>query len=280
MSQYSRRDFVKFMGLAAVTSMIPLQTEGVGYKSASAAEHKPKTFDVKQGEYKIVKINNNTWCIQEANVRCFLLTGSKEALLIDSGNHIHNAKEIAQGLTNLPIKLLNTHADRDHIGSNNEFDEFYMSMSEASNYYHGQNRRGRIIPTEHGDKLDIGNRPLEIIGLPGHTPGSIAVLDVNNRALFSGDPIQDGEIYMFGVQRELHAYVLSLKRLEKYIGRFDNIFPAHSSCPVSPNLIVPLYKGVEEVLAGKIQGTDAVLHNTPIKKFDVKVATILGDAKL
>ncbi|MBR3624281.1 MAG: MBL fold metallo-hydrolase [Selenomonadaceae bacterium] len=280
MSTYSRRDFVKFMGIAAVSSMFPLQADGIGYKTANAVEHKPKTFDIKKGEYKIIPINNNTWCIQEANVRCFLLTGSKEALLIDSGNNIHNAKEIAQSLTNLPIKLLNTHADRDHIGSNNEFDEFYMSMAEASNYYHGQNRRGAIIPTEHGDKLNIGNRPLEIIGLPGHTPGSIAVLDVNNRALFSGDPIQDGEIYMFGVQREPHAYVLSLKRLEKYTGRFDTIYPAHSNCPVSPNLIVPLYKGVEEILAGKIQGTDAVLHNTPIKKFDVKVATILGDAKL
>ena len=39
---------------------------------------------------------------------------------------VNNAKEIAEGLTDLPAKLLITHADRDHTGSNNEFDTFYM----------------------------------------------------------------------------------------------------------------------------------------------------------
>lgn len=280
MEMCSRRDFVKLMGLAAISPMLPLHADGLGYSSAGAAERMPQTYDIKQGEYRTVAVNENTWCIQEANVRCFLLAGTKEALLIDSGNNIHNAKEIAESLTSLPVKLLNTHADRDHIGSNNEFSEFYMCMAEASNYYHGENRHGTIVPTEHGDRLDLGNRPLEIIGLPGHTPGSIAVLDIKNRALFSGDPIQDGEVYMFGVQRELHAYVLSLKRLEKYKARFDNIYPVHGSCPVSPDLIAPLYTGVEEILAGNIKGVDATRHGNPIKRYDIKVATILGDAAL
>ena len=39
---------------------------------------------------------------------------------------VHNAKEIAEGLTDLPVKLLITHADRDHTGSNGEFDTFYL----------------------------------------------------------------------------------------------------------------------------------------------------------
>jgi glyoxylase-like metal-dependent hydrolase (beta-lactamase superfamily II) len=188
-------------------------------------------------------------------------------------------KEIAESLTDLPVKLLNTHADRDHVAGNNAFGTFYMNMAEASNYYHGENRQGTIIPVEHGDKLELGDRELEIIGLPGHTPGSIAVLDAANRVLISGDPIQDGNIYMFGVQRELHAYVLSLKRLEACKDRFDTIYPAHGSFPVSPDLIAPLYTGVERILAGKATGVDDVRNGTPIKKYDIGVATILGDAK-
>ncbi len=279
MKKCSRRDFVKLLGLAALSPMIPVVGNGAGYSSALAADRNTGTYDIKHGEVQIFPINENTWRIQEDMVRSFLLAGTKEALLIDSGFHVPSMKAVAESLTSLPVKLLNTHADRDHVGGNNEFGTFYMSMAEASNYYHGENRKGVIVPVEHGDKLDLGDRELEIIGLPGHTPGSIAVLDVKNRVLISGDPIQDGNIYMFGVQRELHAYVLSLKRLETFKDRFDTIYPAHGSFPVSPDLIAPLYTGVERILAGEVQGEDDARNGVPIKKYDIGVATILGDGK-
>lgn len=279
MKPCSRRDFVKLMGLAALSPMLPFGAGRAGYPSAQAADRNTGTYDVKHGEAQIFPIDENTWRIQEDMVRCFLLAGTKEALLIDSGFHVPNMKEIAESLTSLPVKLLNTHADRDHVGGNNAFGAFYMSMAEASNYYHGENRLGTIVPIEHGDKLDLGDRELEIIGLPGHTPGSIAVLDVKNRALISGDPIQDGNIYMFGVQREMHAYVLSLKRLEAYKARFDTIYPAHGSFPVSPDLIAPLCAGVEQILAGKVPGEEDTRNGNPIRKYDIGVATILGDAQ-
>ncbi|MBQ8972065.1 MAG: MBL fold metallo-hydrolase, partial [Clostridia bacterium] len=69
-------------------------------------------------EYNIIQINENTWRIEDGGVRFFLLAGSERALLIDSGMNVHNARDIASDITQLPISLLNTHADRDHIGSN------------------------------------------------------------------------------------------------------------------------------------------------------------------
>ena len=75
-------------------------------------------------DYNIIQMNENTWRIEDGGVRFFLLTGTEKALLIDSGMMIQNAKEIAESLTDLPISLLNTHADRDHIGSNEEFASF------------------------------------------------------------------------------------------------------------------------------------------------------------
>lgn len=226
-----------------------------------------------------IKINENTWRFEDSGVRFFLLAGENKALLIDSGMQVHNAKEIAEGLVNVPVELLNTHADMDHVGSNEEFASFYMNPAEASNYYNTQKRTGTIIPVTDGDVIDLGGRELEIITLPGHTPGSIAVLDKNNRVLISGDPIQDGNIFMFGVQREMHAYLLSLEKLEKYKDRFDTIYPSHGSFPVTPELITDLHDGAARILAGEVKGSDAEFHGMKIKRYDVGAAGFLCDAE-
>lgn len=225
----------------------------------------------------IIKMSENTWRIEDKGVRFFLLAGDEKALLIDSGMQIHNAKEIAQQLVSLPIELLNTHGDMDHVGSNDEFESFYMDPAEASNYYHTQKKTGHFIPVENGDILDLGNRKLEIIHIPGHTPGSIAVLDIDNRILYSGDTVQDGVIFMFGVQREFHAYMHSLKKLEGYQGRFDEIYPSHSSIPVQPELIHKLYEGAAGILEGAVPGEDATFHDIPLKQYDVGCAKFLCD---
>ena len=213
------------------------------------------------------------------------MTGDKEALLIDSGMETQNARELAQSLTKLPIRLLNTHADIDHVGSNHQFDVPYMHPAECSNYYHGRPgqptpERGAITPVWDGQVIDLGERPLEIIALPGHTPGSIAVLDVKNRILISGDPIQDGGIYMFGIQREAHAYRHSLKRLmERHLDRFDAIWPSHGTLPVAPSLIEALYSAMDRILAGEAAYKLTQVHGMTVRRYDMGVAGFLMDEK-
>ena len=226
---------------------------------------------------EIIRINDDTWRIEDGHVRFFLLVGSEKALLIDSGMQTANAKEIAQSLTRLPVELLNTHADPDHIAGNAAFDRFYMNPAEACNYYNRHNGTGTMVPVTDGDVIELGGRPLEIITLPGHTPGSIAVLDRNNRVLISGDPIQDGDIFMFGFHRELHAYILCLKKLDRYRGRFDVIYPSHGTFPVAPSLIDALHEGAERILAGQIEGEPMEFHGTKIRRCDVGVAGFLCD---
>lgn len=226
---------------------------------------------------EIIKMSKDSWRIEDQGVRFFLLAGEEKALLIDSGMKIRNAKEIAEELVSLPIELLNTHGDMDHIGSNDEFEYFYMNPAEASNYYNTQGRTGSFIPVENGDILDLGNRKLEMIHIPGHTPGSIAVLDIDNRVLYGGDTVQDGTIFMFGVQRELHAYMQSLKKLKRYQKRFDKIYPSHGTIPVQPELICRLYGGAASILEGKAVGTDTEFHGIPLKLYDVGCAKFLCD---
>ena len=150
----------------------------------------------------ITKLYENTWRIDDGGVRFFLLAGSERALMVDAGMTTKDAKSAAESLVDVPVELIITHADPDHIAGADAFDKFYMHPAEAYNYYKSQHRTGEFIPVWDGDALDLGGRSVEIIHLPGHTQGGIAVLDVGARALFSGDPVQrNGSIFMFGANR-------------------------------------------------------------------------------
>ena len=229
-------------------------------------------------DHEIFQMNENTWRIEDRGVRFFLLTGTEKALLIDSGMTVCNARDIAATLTDLPISLLNTHADRDHIGSNGQFESFYMHPAEEANYRRWGGK-GELLPIAEGDSLDLGGRELRIIHLPGHTPGSVAVLDVENRALISGDPIQEhGRIFMFGAHRDMNAYIESLAHLERYAGEFDELWPSHADIPIGTDVIGRLREGARAVLAGEIEGHPEEMHGQSIVAYDLGFATLLCDA--
>ncbi|MBQ9332765.1 MAG: MBL fold metallo-hydrolase [Lachnospiraceae bacterium] len=224
----------------------------------------------------IIRINDNTWRIEDGHVRFLLLCGSEKAALIDSGMNTPDAVQLVKAITGLPLILINTHADPDHISGNGAFDEFYMSPAEEENYRE-HNGTGTLIPVKEGDVIDLGGRPLKIIDIPGHTPGSIAILDENYRILISGDTVQDGNIFMFGRFRDLDTYISSLRHLSEYDGTYDEIYPMHGSFPVAPELVGKLITGAEEIRAGKAEGkvvdmfgTEVTLYKFPYAGFLVK----------
>lgn len=92
------------------------------------------------------QIFDRTWAETDVGVRIFLLAGEKEALVIDTGMNGLDVRAMAAAHTDLPYRLLNTHADRDHIASNTQFGEFYMHPSEAAFYHNVQGGRGTVIP--------------------------------------------------------------------------------------------------------------------------------------
>ena len=217
----------------------------------------------------------NTWAETDQGVRIFLLAGREKALLIDTGMTGLDLHAITSLHTDLPLQLLNTHADRDHIAGNAQFQEFYMHPSEAAFYRNVQHGSGRLLPVFDGDLIDLGGRTLEIIHLPGHTPGSITVLDWENRCLIGGDPIQeDGNIYMFGDQRDMDAYIAGLERLLER-GDFDFIYPSHAKEKVSRDVIPELIYGAKDILAGKIPGKEIEVHGKKVTSCDVGVSRFL-----
>ena len=218
---------------------------------------------------EIIKINENTWRIEDDGVRFYLFCGSEKAALIDTGMNCPDARQIAEGLTNLPLILINTHADPDHISGNSAFGEFYMSPNEEENL-HAYNGQGKILPIHEDDVIDLGNRELLIIDIPGHTPGSVGIIDKKNHVLISGDSIQDGKIFMFGPARNLNQYIESLKHLSKYEDLFNEIYPMHGTFPVHKELIPKLIQGAQSILDGNAQeytkpvnvfGNEVTLYN-------------------
>lgn len=173
----------------------------------------------------IVRIDDNTWRIEDKMVRMFLLKGDAKALLIDSGVSCSDVKSLAESLVDVPVELINTHADPDHIASNYLFSSFYMHSDEGE--YVNQ------TPVSDQDVLDLGNRKIKVIHIPGHTKGSIALLDISKRILYTGDSVQDGNIYMFGTKRDTKQFSASLMKLMSLEDEFDYVCASHGT-PVLP----------------------------------------------
>ncbi len=225
--------------------------------------------------YEAIKIDEGFWSIEENGVRCFLIEGDGRAMLVDTGFGTGDIKAFVQKLTKLPIFLVNTHADGDHLGCNGMFDEVYMSPCEFDYYAAGGRDSSVLRPLWEGEIIDLGTRKFEVISIPGHTPGSIALLDSDNRLLISGDSVQSGAIFMFGSGRNIDAYIYSMEKLEKLCDRFDRVLPSHGEMPVLPSIIPKLVEGAKALREGKLGDGTVFRENMPCKAYDCGVAKFL-----
>jgi glyoxylase-like metal-dependent hydrolase (beta-lactamase superfamily II) len=64
-----------------------------------------------------------------------------------------------------------------------------------------------------GDVVDLGDRALVVLHLPGHTPGSIGLWEEATGILFSGDAIYDGLLFDFLPESDIADYVATMRRL-------------------------------------------------------------------
>ncbi len=232
---------------------------------------------MKNNPYEVHQVDASCWRIEENGVRAFLITGTEKALLIDSGFGTGNIREIVDNMTNLPLMLVNTHTDRDHTGCNSLFEKAYMHPSEYDRYNQGVGAGAGLAvePLWEGDRINLGGRNFEVILIPGHTPGSIALLDAENRILISGDSVQAGTVYMFGPGRNIQAYITSMTKLAAISGRFDTVYPSHGPIPISSDILDGLIIGARRVLNNEIEGTKAERMDISAKVYDVGVAKFL-----
>lgn len=94
-------------------------------------------------------------------------------------------------------------------------------------------------PIWEGECIAVGEYCLEVIHVPGHTPGSIALLDRKHKFLLSGDTVQDRTIYMHGEARNLKAFCASISKLIALRdgGAFDTVYTSQGSVKLSASVL-------------------------------------------
>lgn len=218
---------------------------------------------------KIERINESTWVVDDGFVRGFLLEGAEKAVLIDTCASSNEARALAESVTDKPVILVNTHGDGDHVAGNGEFESFYMGKAD----YEGCNvaarfPESRLIDIEDGDIIDAGERPLLMIAIPGHTRGSVAILDVNARVLYTGDSVQDGHVYMFGNHRDPSAFAASLDKMVGMGDKYDVLRTAHGQMELDGGYVEKVRDAWQMVLDGKVQGRKEELHGRTVVTYD------------
>ena len=198
------------------------------------------------------KTKHGFWSIESDGVRAFLFEGEKKALLVDTTRST-GLGAFCKTLTAKPIFVVTTHADIDHIASDSEFSERYMHPSEFAHCAVKGSFLPDTRPIWEGDIIDIGTYKFEIVLIPGHTPGSIMLVEREKRFALGGDSIQTGPIFMFGPGRNFHAFIASMTKILPIVKDLDTIYSSHHELMIPPSMVSELIDGAKGYLAGKAE---------------------------
>ncbi|MDR1204451.1 MAG: MBL fold metallo-hydrolase [Peptococcaceae bacterium] len=203
-----------------------------------------------------IRLSGDSWRIEDKGVRAFLFAGAEKALLVDTGFGNGDIKSVVDGLVQTPVMLVNTHADNDHIGGNKLFGTAFMHPSEFTYYSENAGKDAPVSPLWEGDIVDLGARKFEILHTPGHTNGSIALLDRANRILITGDTFSMGPVFLFGNMRSIRAYKATIDKLKPLKDAVDDIYPSHGAFPLGFDIIFRAEKAADKLIAGELKGAD------------------------
>lgn len=141
-----------------------------------------------------------------------LWDNTKECVIIDPGCYGEDEQEqLLSFIRNKelkPVKLLNTHCHIDHILGNKIVAETFNLALEANEkeveILEGSPKWalkygivGDVSPKigkflNEGDQVQFGNSVLDIVFVPGHSPGSIAFISHSNKFIIGGDVLFQG----------------------------------------------------------------------------------------
>ena len=218
--------------------------------------------------FDVEKIDSDTYAISEyrhwEETHCYLLRGTKAAVLIDTGLGVGNIRQVIDGLTALPLTVLTTHAHWDHIGGHRYFDQIAVHEAEAGwlagafpislqvvkrnltcrpcdfpadfqldSYQLYQGAPQRML--RDGDRISLGGRTLTVLHTPGHSPGHCCFYEPERRYLYSGDLIYAGCLDAFYPTTDPQLFRQSVKRLQPL--EIDRILPAHHQLTVPVDLL-------------------------------------------
>jgi glyoxylase-like metal-dependent hydrolase (beta-lactamase superfamily II) len=234
--------------------------------------------------FEVYKVAPGTFAIYEPHqaeeVISYLVAGKQKALLFDTGMGISDIRKLVTELTVLPVIVLNSHTHNDHVGGNWQFDTVYSMDTDFSR----QNAKGSTADAQaelapgqicgelpkgfdansyrtkpwtitrfvhDGETIDLGNRQLEILSTPGHTPDAICLFDRANGLLFTGDTYYPAPIWLFRSETDLNAYAKSIARLAALAPQVKIVIGAHNIPVAPPFVLISLPAAFADLGAGK-----------------------------
>jgi glyoxylase-like metal-dependent hydrolase (beta-lactamase superfamily II) len=236
--------------------------------------------------FEVYKIRPGIFAIYEPHqleeIISYLVAGRDKALLFDTGMGISNIQAVVARLTQLPVIVVNSHTHNDHVGDNWRFSDVYgMDTDFTRTNARGsrEDAQAELDPGEicdalpagfdakaystkpfhithwlrDGDKIDLGGRTLQVIGTPGHTPDSIALLDEKNGLLFTGDTFYLGPIYLFRPETDLDGYVASVQKLAAMAPHLQLLLPAHNVPVADPGNLLKVVTAMQRVRRGEVK---------------------------
>lgn len=244
---------------------------------------------VNDSEYLSVStIGQDVRVIDELHrVNLWLIEGRDRAILFDTGFGFIDFHRLLPQLTTKPVMVLNSHIHPDHSFANNQFDviycgrfdeprahgviteedkvrtfyDFFQEKPQDEAFADGWNPgySNKVIPLNDHEIIDLGDHVIEVIETPGHTIGSISLLDRKNRMLYSGDMVLTWQVWgQLQESSSLTVYLNSLQKMASLRSDYDYLAPGHTLPDTEYLLdaqIMDMYiDGVKRIISGNAQG--------------------------
>ena len=234
---------------------------------------------------------------QSEDVKSYLVEGERDVAIIDTGTGAGDFPGLVASLSSKRPRVLQSHGHWDHAGHSFAFEEVLIHPSEVEGMKRGFPAQRYItafspefadvafIPAgfdpsggmrgteatgtiEHGDRIDLGNRVLEVIHTPGHSAGGVTFLDRTGRALFVADVVYLSSMYLFFPDSDAEAFRVSLDRLVAVLDEVDRVFPAHGASPMAPQDVRDIQAAFNEVCAGEVAPKQRSLLGYDVDSYD------------
>ncbi|KAK7934136.1 hypothetical protein WMY93_005032 [Mugilogobius chulae] len=178
----------------------------------------------------------------------WLLRGTHQDVVIDTGLGLRSLPDYidSKGLLGKdpqrknPLLAIATHAHFDHSGactSSNRWASTAQSDREIAEApcpgWRARNYKVKAVQPTHilqeGDVINLGDRQLTVLHMPGHSRGSICLHDRDNKLLFSGDVVYDGAMIDWLPYSHVSDYISSCERLVGLVDseQVDQVLPGH-----------------------------------------------------
>lgn len=175
-----------------------------------------------RSDLPVTKITENVYLLDEfGGTNCYLVIGETGALLIDCGTGFCDLRGAVRKLTDLPLTVVATHGHVDHLGGAGQFEEIYVPEKDCNktalkihrswavrmafflysnpvklNGFKAGNLQKpemdtKIIPFGEDKTFDLGGKVITVKNTPGHTRGSVALIDEKDGIVFCGDNVCD-----------------------------------------------------------------------------------------